>query len=75
MFLTLRIKQTRPDRRKCSSERGMGRRSTWEQEQEQDQETSFGVGKAQEKRLTDSCVDSLYKGLSKHYKRTSDATH
>ena len=51
----------------------MGGGSTREQEQEQ--ETSFGGGKTQEKRLTDSCVDSLYKGLSKHYIQTSDATH
>ena len=44
--------------------------STWEREREQ--ETS---GKTQERRLTDSYIDSLYKELSKHYGRTSDATH
>ena len=48
--------------------------STWEPECEQ--ETSFGGGgKTQERRLTDSYVDSLYKELSKHYTRTSDVTH
>ena len=46
---------------------------TWEPEREQ--EISFGGGKTQEGRLTDSYVDSLYKELSKHYSRTSDATH
>ena len=40
-----------------------------------EQETSFGGGRTQEGRLTDSYVDSLYKELSKHYSRTSDATH
>ena len=39
--------------------------STWEPEREQ--ETSFREGKTQERRLTDSYVDSLYKDLSKHY--------
>ena len=46
--------------------------STWKPEREQ--ETSFG-GKTQERRITDSYVDSLYEELSKHYKRTSGATH
>ena len=49
------------------------RGSSWEPECEQ--ETSFGGGKIQERRLTDPYVDSLYKELSKHYGRTSDATH
>ena len=31
--------------------------------------------KTQERRLTDSYIDSLYKELSKHYDQTSDATH
>ena len=51
----------------------VGRGSTWEPEHEQ--ERSFRGGKTQERRLTDSYVDSLYKELSKHYNRTSDATH
>ena len=51
----------------------MGGGSSWEPEREQ--ETSFGGGKTQERRLTESYVDSLYKELSKHYSRTSDATH
>ena len=46
--------------------------STWEPDQ--GQETSFG-GRPQEGRLTNSYVDSLYKELSKHYSRTSDAIH
>ena len=51
----------------------IGEGSTWELEREQ--ETSFRRGKTQERRLTDSDVDSLYKELSKHYKRTSNAIH
>ena len=51
---------------------GVMGRSTWQPELEQ--ETSFG-GRTQEGRLTDSYVDSLYKELSKQYRRTSDATH
>ena len=47
--------------------------STWEPEREH--ETSFGEERTQEGRLTDSYADSLYKELSKHYSRTSDATH
>ena len=47
--------------------------STWEPDREQ--ETLFKGGKTQGRRLTDSYVDSLYKELSKHYSRTSDATH
>ena len=47
--------------------------STWGPECEQ--ETSFRGRRTQEGRLTDSYVDSLYKELSKHYSRTSDATH
>ena len=39
---------------------------TWETEREQ--EASSGRGKTQERRLTDSYVDSLYKELSKHCK-------
>ena len=39
--------------------------STWEPEHEQ--ETSFGGGRTQEGRFTDSYVDSLYKELSKPY--------
>ena len=46
--------------------------STWEPECEQ--ETSFGGGRTHKGRLTVSYVDSLYKP-SKHYSRTSDATH
>ena len=42
--------------------RGAMRRSTWEPERQQ--ELSFGVGKTQERRLTDSYIDSLYKELS-----------
>ena len=38
--------------------------STWGPEREQ--ETSFGGGRTQEGRLTNSFVDSLYKELSKH---------
>ena len=53
--------------------RGAIGRSTLEPEREQ--ETLFGRGKAHERRLTDFCVDSLYKALSKHYSRTSDTTH
>ena len=48
-------------------------RSTWEPEHEQ--ETSFGGGFTQEGMLTDSYVNSLYKELSKHHSRISDATH
>ena len=44
-------------------------------EPEREQETSFGGGKTQQGRLTDSYVDSLYKELSKHYSRTLDAIH
>ena len=51
----------------------MGGGSSWKPEQEQ--ETSFREGKTQEKRLTESYIDRLYKELSKHYSRTSDATH
>ena len=47
--------------------------STWETESEQ--ETSSGGGKTQERKLTDSYIDSLYKELFKHYCRTLDATH
>ena len=36
---------------------------------------SFGGGRTQERRLTDSYIDSLYKELFKNYSRTSDATH
>ena len=50
----------------------MGGGSTWEPEHKQ--ETSFR-GKTQEKRLTDSYVDSLYKELSEHCSRTLNATH
>ena len=32
---------------------------------DQEQETSFGGGKTQERRLTKSYIDSLYKELSK----------
>ena len=39
--------------------------STWELEREQ--ETSFGGGRTQEGRLTDSYVDNLCKELSKHF--------
>ena len=39
--------------------------SRWEPDLEQ--KTSFGRGKTQERRLTDSYLDSLYKELSKHY--------
>ena len=53
--------------------RSDGRRSTWEPEHEQ--ETTFGGGKTQERMFTNSYIDSLYKGLSKHYKGASDATH
>ena len=49
------------------------RGSTWEPDQEQ--ETSFRGGKTQERRLTKPYIESLYKELSKHYSRTSDATH
>ena len=51
----------------------IGGGTTWEPEHEQ--ETSFKGGETQERRLTDSYVNSLYKELSKHYNRTSDATH
>ena len=47
--------------------------STWQPEHEH--ETSLRGGRTQEGRLTDSYVNSLYKELSKHYSRTSDATH
>ena len=47
--------------------------ATWQPEREQ--ERKFRGGKTQERRLTDSYIDSLYKELAKHYKRTSDATH
>ena len=47
--------------------------STWEPEHEQ--ETLFGGGRIQERRLTNSYIDSLYKELSKHYSQTSDTTH
>ena len=47
--------------------------STWEPEREQ--EMLFGGGRTQEGRLTNSYVDSLYKELSKHYSRISDAIH
>ena len=47
--------------------------STWKPEHEQ--ETLFGGGRIQERRLTNSYIDSLYKELSKHYSQTSDATH
>ena len=47
--------------------------STWEPECQQ--KMLFGGGKTQERRLTDSYVDSLYKELSTHYSRTSDAIH
>ena len=50
----------------------VGGGSTWEPEREQ--ETSFRGGRTQEGKLTDSCVDSLYMELSKHYSRTSDGT-
>ena len=43
----------------------MERGSSFEQDREQ--ETSFGGGKTQERRLTDSYVDSLCKELSKCY--------
>ena len=56
-----------------NSGEGVMGRSTWGPEQEQ--ETLFGEGKTQEKRLTDSYVDNLYKELSKHYSRTSNASH
>ena len=36
---------------------------------------SFRGGLTQERRLTNYYVNSLYKELSKHYSRTSDATH
>ena len=53
----------------------VGGRSTWEQEGGE-QETSFGgVELTQKQKLTDTYVDSLYKELSNHYSRTSDATH
>ena len=32
-------------------------------------------GLTQERRLTNSYVDSLYKELSKHYRQNSDVTH
>ena len=48
-------------------------RSTWEPEHEQ--EPTFGGGRIQAGRITDSFVDSLYKELSKHYSQNSDATH
>ena len=48
-----------------TSEGVIERRSTWEPEHEQ--ETSFGGGKTQERRLTDSYVDSLYQKLSDYY--------
>ena len=51
----------------------MGGESSWETEREQ--VTSFRRGKTQERRLTSSHIDSLYKELSKHYSRTSDAIH
>ena len=47
--------------------------SNWVPDQEQ--ETSFGGGKTQERRLTKSYIDSLYKELSKLHGRTSDAKH
>ena len=43
----------------------IGGGSSWEAEREQ--KTSFGGRKAQERRLTESYVDSLYKELSTHY--------
>ena len=46
--------------------------STWKPEHEQ--ETSFGGGKTQERRLTDSYIDSLYQELSKYYNQASNAT-
>ena len=52
---------------------GRGGVPIWEPEREQ--ETPFGAGLTQEKRLTNSYVDSLYKELSNHYSRTSDAIH
>ena len=45
---------------------------TWEPEREQ--EMLFGGEKTQERRLTDSYVNNLYKELSKHHSRTADAT-
>ena len=47
--------------------------SIWEPEREQ--ETSFEGGRTQKERLTNPYVNSLYKELSKHYSRISDATH
>ena len=44
--------------------------SNWEPDREQ--ETLFGGGKTQERRLTKSYINSLYQDLSS---RTSDATH
>ena len=44
--------------------------SNWEPDREQ--ETLFGEGKTQERRLTKSYINSLYQELSS---RTSDATH
>ena len=46
---------------------------TWDPGHEQ--EMSFRGGLTQERRLTNSYVYSLYNELSKHYSRTSDATH
>ena len=51
----------------------MGGGSSWKPEREQ--ETSFGGEKTQERRLTDSYIDSLYKELFKYYNQTLDATH
>ena len=47
--------------------------STWEPEHEQ--ETSFRGGLTQERRVTNSYVDTLCKELSKHYSQNYDATH
>ena len=45
--------------------------STWEPERE----TSFGGGKAQKRRLTNSYINSLHKKLSEPYQQASCKTH
>ena len=50
-----------------------GEGGTWEPEREQG--TSFGGRKTQERRVTDSYFNSLYKELSLHYSQTLVATH
>ena len=52
---------------------GEERVPTWDPGHEK--ETSFRGGLTQERRLTNSYVDSLYKELSKHYRQNSDAIH